>query len=130
MKFLILLASAVLAASPPPPASSLIGIWSNPRRTVEIRIASCSHCLCGTVVGASSIAISDAREAGYPELVGMELMRSYCPDGPDHWEGTIFVPDLGRSFSSHVQLLDRDRARVAGCLVGQYVCRSQIWSRS
>jgi uncharacterized protein (DUF2147 family) len=130
MRSLIVLASAALAASTPPPAPALIGNWRNPHGTVELRIARCSHCLCGTVVRASSTAISDAREAGYPALVGMELMKSYCPAGPLRWEGTIFVPDLGRSFSSHVQLLDRDRARVAGCLVGQYVCRSQIWYRS
>ena len=84
----------------------------------------------GTVVAASPVAAADARAAGYPALVGMQLMRRYVPAGPARWQGTVFVPDIGRSFSSHIDLVDADHARVSGCLFGQFLCRSQLWRRA
>lgn len=129
--FLSLLAAAAIGNAPAPaPASPLQGNWRNPKGTVEVRIGVCGAALCGTVVAASPVAAADARAAGYPALVGMQLMRRYVPAGPARWQGTVFVPDIGRSFSSHIDLVDADHARVSGCLFGQFLCRSQLWRRA
>ncbi|WP_068077340.1 DUF2147 domain-containing protein [Novosphingobium lentum] len=122
-----------LLAAPVPSAAQadavLWGQWRNPRGSVDVQIASCGPALCGTVVRASAAAVADARAGGTAQLVGRELMHGYRHDGPNRWSGTVYVPDVGQSFSSHIQLVDRDHARIAGCLLGRFLCKSQVWRR-
>lgn len=135
IKALILAAAATLvAASSPPPlapaAGPLIGVWRNPQGTVEVRISPCGQAVCGTVVGASATAIADARDSGYSGLVGMQVMHDYRQAGHGEWQGKIFVPDLGRTLSSQIEMVDPDHARVSGCLLGRFLCKSQLWRRA
>lgn len=131
MKALLSLLLATLSvAATAPPGGPLQGAWRNPKGTVEVRIDACATGLCGRVVAASPSAIADARDSGYPALVGMELMHGYHAAGRGKWQGTIFVPDMGRSFSSHIDLVDADHLRVSGCLVGRFICKSQLWRRA
>lgn len=111
-------------------AGSLEGDWRNPAGSVQVRIDACGPTLCGTVVAASPDAIADARDSGYPALIGMQLMHDYHPAGRGRWQGTIFVPDIGRSFSSHIDLVDAQHVRVSGCLLGKFLCKSQLWRRA
>jgi uncharacterized protein (DUF2147 family) len=123
---------ALVAASSPASlgrSDSIAGFWRNPDDTVVVRISPCGENLCGTVVRAAPQAIADSAEAGYPALIGMRLMHDYRPARPGHWLGTVFVPDLGRSFSSKIDLIDSDHARIAGCLWRQHFCKSQVWQR-
>lgn len=127
-----LLAAAASFASPPAvnnPNAPLHGTWRNSLQTVDVRIEDCGPLLCGIVVGATSAALTDARDSGYPNLVGMQLLQGYHADRHGRWVGTVLVPDLGHSFSSHIELVDADHARIAGCLWRQYFCQSQLWRR-
>jgi uncharacterized protein (DUF2147 family) len=124
------LAVLAIGAAPLQPHSPLQGFWRNPKGTVEVRIGPCGTVLCGIVVAASGKALADARDSGYPRLVGMQLMHDYRVAGPRRWRGTIFVPDMGRSFSSHIEMVDTDHVRVSGCLIRKYVCKSQVWRRA
>jgi uncharacterized protein (DUF2147 family) len=45
------------------------------------------------------------------------------------WRGRVFVPDIGRTFTGRVTVLDSNRLEANGCLVGRIGCRSQIWTR-
>lgn len=112
------------------PNAAIHGTWRNPYNSVDVRIDDCGpQHVCGVVVNATAEALADAKESGYPDLVGMQLMRNYRPDGPRRWTGIVFVPDMGHSFSSHIVLIDPTHARIAGCLWRQYFCQSQIWRR-
>jgi uncharacterized protein (DUF2147 family) len=122
--------AAVTMAASPQPGTTLQGYWRNPKGTVEVQIDACGISICGTVVSASPSAVADARDSGYPSLVGMQLLYGYHAAGPDEWRGTIFVPDIGRSFASHIELVDADHIRVSGCLIGKFLCKSQLWRRA
>lgn len=124
---LILAGSAAFSA--PSPNAALHGIWRNPMGTVEVKLEDCGEQLCGTVTGANPEALADAKESGYPHLIGMQLMHGYRADRPGRWVGTVFVPDLNHSFSSHIDLVDANHARIAGCLWHQHFCVSQVWQR-
>lgn len=130
MSLLSLVLAAAHFVALPVDDGFLSGAWSNPAGSVEVQIDHCGTKLCGTVIAASGAAIGDSRDAGYPQLVGMQLMRDYHPDGPGRWSGTVFVPDLGHSFSSHIVTVDQNHVRVSGCLIGSFLCRSQLWRRS
>nr|WP_221236569.1 DUF2147 domain-containing protein [Novosphingobium taihuense] len=112
------------------PESFLLGTWANPEHSLEVRIARCGATLCGMVATASAEEIADARDSGSPGLVGMMLLRHYRADGPGHWSGNVFVPDIGRELSSHIVALDKDHVRVSGCLMGRFLCKSQVWQRA
>jgi uncharacterized protein (DUF2147 family) len=127
---LIFLVGLASVAASPQPASVLQGFWRNPNGTVEVHIDACETGMCGTVVSASPSAVADARDSGYPTLVGMQLLYGYHAAGPAEWRGTIFVPDIGRSFASHIDVVDSDHVRVSGCLIGKFLCKSQLWRRA
>jgi len=107
----------------------IYGIWRNPMGTVDVRIEACGDRLCGKVARASAEALADARDSGYPGLIGLELIQDYRAERPGRWVGTVLVPDLGHSFSSHIDLIDPNHARIAGCLWRQVFCKSQVWRR-
>lgn len=134
-KYLVasLLALTALAvpslAQEPQSESPLFGNWRNPTGSVTIRIANCGASTCGIVIGATPGAIADARDSGYPNLLGMLLLSGGRADRSGQWHGTILVPDMGRSFSAHISLIDSNHARVTGCLWRSLFCQSQTWQR-
>ena len=124
---LLLAAAAASAAAPAHPG--VVGTWMNPTATVEVEARPCGEAVCGRVVWASPQAISDARDGGTPDLIGTELLRDYRPVGSNQWRGTVFVPDMGRTFSSSMVELDRNDLQISGCAVAGFICRKQIWHR-
>ncbi|WP_298672004.1 DUF2147 domain-containing protein [uncultured Sphingomonas sp.] len=106
-----------------------IGVWGNPRGTLAVRTMPCNNGVCGTIVWANDQAMADARAAGITHLVGTQLLRNYHPSRGGTWSGRLFVPDMGRSFPSHISLIAPDRLKISNCLVRHYFCRSQEWHR-
>ncbi|WP_448662721.1 DUF2147 domain-containing protein [Sphingomonas sp. CJ20] len=131
-RFLSLALSPLLlcAAAPAPVAADpIFGVWGNPARTIAVRIAACGQEICGTIVEATAKAEQDARAAGVNTLIGVELLKDYRQTAPTRWSGTVYVPDMGRSFSSHIVAESPNSLRIAGCLVGGFLCKSQVWTR-
>jgi uncharacterized protein (DUF2147 family) len=122
-------AAPVAAASPAGPPADLRGVWHNPDGSVQVRIDQCGNAICGVVVRASAEAQADARDGGYPQLIGLPLLHDYRAKGPRYWVGRVLVPDLGHEFPSHIELVDQAHARIAGCLIGQHLCQTQVWQR-
>jgi len=131
MAFLV--AAAPLSAAPvsaahilaPPPE----GMWLSPHNNVAVRTGACGDRLCGWIVWADREAQADARDGGTTRLVGTELLEDYRAEGEGQWRGTVFVPDLGRRFSSEISLLSPGQLRVKGCILGGLICKSQLWTR-
>jgi uncharacterized protein (DUF2147 family) len=105
------------------------GIWRNPHNTVHVEIRPCGDAACGYVVWASEQAIADARKGGTENLIGLQLFRDFVQDKDGAWRGKVFVPDLNVTFSGAAVPLDPDTLRAKGCLLGKFLCRSQIWRR-
>lgn len=124
--FLLLAALVATAPAPKPP---VIGVWTNPKRTLAVQTAPCGPALCGAIVWAGPKAIADAREAGVAKLVGVQLLQNYRPAGRGDWTGRVFIPDMNRSFSSRIRQTAPDALNISGCLVAQLFCRSQQWRR-
>ncbi|MEC3912419.1 DUF2147 domain-containing protein [Sphingobium sp. CR2-8] len=119
----MVLPAAAMAAAP------IEGNWVNPHGSVVVTTGACRGALCGWVRWADASATADAADAGVSHLVGTELLQDYHPRGPGRWAGYVFVPDRGRSFSSTIEQLDADRLKISGCLLGGWLCKSQIWTR-
>jgi len=105
------------------------GIWLNPHGTVAVRTGSCGEKLCGWIVWASRAAQQDAHDSGVEKLIGLELLEDYRPGGSGKWSGTVYVPDMGHSFPSTITRLGAADLKIRGCLIGGFLCKSQIWHK-
>jgi uncharacterized protein (DUF2147 family) len=123
--FAIVAAALSIASS----TSAPVGVWQNPRHTIAVQTALCGSSLCGKIVAAAPVAVSDARESGVAQLIGTSLLRDYRKNGPDSWRGIVFVPDMGRTFDSRLTVLSPNQLRISGCILKGLLCKSQIWTR-
>jgi uncharacterized protein (DUF2147 family) len=113
-----------------PGAPAVIGRWANPRGTLAVQTGRCADgALCGQIVWASPQARAEARSAGLPDLVGTQLLRGYRRNKAGAWEGKMFVPDMGRTFSSRIHQTSPHTLTITGCVVGSFLCKSQVWHR-
>ena len=110
-------------------ASSIAGVWRNPKDTVHVEIRSCEGSTCGYVVWASPRAEADARKGGTERLVGLQLFRQFEQDKHGTWRGKVFVPDLNATFSGSALLVDANTLRAKGCLFANVLCKAQDWRR-
>lgn len=126
-------AAALLVAGWQPAAAAdgdaAIGIWRNTQNSVHIEARHCGASMCGKVVWANAKAIADARRGGTANLVGTDLFRDFRKDKKGQWRGKVFVPDINKTFSGTVVLIDANTAKGSGCLVGRVGCRSQTLTR-
>jgi len=109
--------------------ASVDGLWMNPHNSVAVRTGPCGDKLCGWIVWANAEAKADAKDSGIANLIGTELLENYLPKGPGSWAGTVFVPDMGRHFYSVIKELSPNQLKVSGCILGGWVCKSQVWTR-
>ena len=126
---LLALALGTPLAAAQAPVAGPVGTWLNPHSSVAVKTGACGDRMCGRVVWASRQAQDDARDGGVAPLVGTELLENYRPEGRGAWAGTVFVPDMGRRFSSEISQVGPDRLKVKGCILGGLICKSQVWTR-
>jgi uncharacterized protein (DUF2147 family) len=116
---------ALTAAAPPP----IVGKWRNPAHSVIIKAAPCGIAICGTVVWANDKAKADAAKGGNPQLVGMQLLQSFAPDGDNKWHGRVYIPDVDKTVNGTMVLSGHKTLDVKGCLLGKVGCKTQTWTR-
>lgn len=121
--------AALFGLQPAVAATPADGNWINPHGTVIVTTGACHAGLCGWVSWASPQAQADAADAGVTKLIGTELLQDYHASGHGRWTGRVFVPDMGKTFSSTLEQIDANRLKISGCLVGSWFCKSQIWVR-
>jgi uncharacterized protein (DUF2147 family) len=120
-----LIAPAAVAGPNP-----VLGTWVNPKHTVAVQTAACERGgLCGAIVRADLQAMADARDAGVPQLIGPQLLQDYHPAHGRVWTGRVYVPAMGRNFSSRIEQVSPDALKISGCLVRGFLCKSQVWQR-
>lgn len=106
-----------------------LGLWRNGSNSVHLEAHHCGDSMCGKVVWASDKAIADARRGGTPNLIGLDLFHGFRKDRKGNWRGKVFVPDLNRTFSGTVVMLDANTLRGTGCTLGGLICKSQTLRR-
>lgn len=121
------IASPVAQAQTTAAPGELSGTWVNPRGSVKVKTGECGTDVCGWIVWANDQAMSDAREAGVDKLVGTMLLKDYRTVSPDHWEGHVYVPDMGGTYFSRMERLDPEHLKISGCVLGGWICKSQVW---
>lgn len=103
--------------------------WRNPKDSVRIRFSPCGpDRMCGIVTWASEKAKADARRGGTDQLVGTNLFRNFKRVAPGEYKGHVFVPDMNRTFSGHMEIKG-DSMIGKGCVLAGLICKQQVWTR-
>lgn len=119
---------AMLLASPATAKSPLEGMWTNPKKSLTVRIAPCGNHWCGEVVKASAKQQAKAARNGVPDLIGDRMLDRITPTGPGRWRGRVYVPQLRRHVGSNIVLKGPNQMSVGGCVAG-VICKNQVWTR-
>lgn len=110
-------------------AQDFSGVWRNPGDTVHLELRPCGENICGEVVWATDAARKAALRFSDRELVGQQLFRDFKRGEDRTARGKVFVPDLGLTFKGAAQHRDSNTIKVKGCVLGNLICKSQVWTR-
>ncbi len=130
----LLAASPALAADPH-------GLWLTESGKSKIRIVDCGGALCGAV---EWLREPNDPETGKPRtdrnnadaslrsrpVVGVAIVLSMKPNGPDKWEGQVYNAEDGKTYSGNITMRNASMLRLEGCTMGGLLCKGQIWSRA
>jgi uncharacterized protein (DUF2147 family) len=117
---------------------SPVGLWKNEDAKFEIFES-------GGKLGAKVVSLTNPNTAeGKPKtdihnpdpaqrnnsLIGLVFMKGFTPAGNGRWEnGTIYDPKTGKTYSSYMQLENKDTIRVRGFIGMAAFGRTQVWTR-
>ena len=137
-----LLAAAVSLSAPATLASAdgnPEGVWTMTNGKVTVQVRDCGGKLCGAIVALKEpISKIDGkpkvdRENPKPALrnrplIGLAVLIAMKPAGDGKWNGAIYNPDDGRTYSASVELAGQDRLNVKGCVAG-ILCKTNKFVR-
>jgi uncharacterized protein (DUF2147 family) len=122
-------AGPALAADP-------AGNWLVADKTAVIRIAPCGQAYCGTIAWTSQPGADehnpDPGKRNRP-IVGTQILLGMKPaggggTGGNRWDGEIYNPENGKTYSGHIILVSPDVLRIEGCLL--FFCSGENWTRT
>ena len=63
-------------------------------------------------------------------LIGLVFLQGFEYDENNKWDdGTIYDPKSGKTYSSYMQMLNKNEIEVKGFIGISLIGRSQIWTR-
>jgi uncharacterized protein (DUF2147 family) len=126
---LMMTASAALAADPS-------GTWRMDNGKVTVRVSDCGGKLCGWIVALKKPLDKHGRpkrdkDNPNPALrnrpvIGLALLSNMRPAGDNRWEGQIYNPDDGRTYSAKMKL-EGGTMKIKGCVL--IFCKSQRFAK-
>ena len=124
--------AAVLALTGGPAlAADPAGNWRVADGTAVVRIAHCAEAYCGTIAWTSQPGTDehnpDPAKRDRP-IVGTQILLGMTPVAADRWDGEIYNPENGKTYSGHIILLNADLLRIEGCVL--FFCGGENWTRA
>jgi uncharacterized protein (DUF2147 family) len=112
--------------------NSPVGEWIPEDGDGRVRIRVCGQALCGVV----SVADPKETDRNNPDaskrsrqVLGMPILIDMRPKG-DRWEGQVYNPKNGKTYTSNISLKSPTVLRVEGCLFGGMFCGGEDWTRA
>ncbi len=116
-------AAAVALSSTAASAQAIEGKWTNPKRSVIVRVAPCGDAYCGTVSWASA----KNREKGTEP--GIRVLSDLRPKGDGVYKGRAYEPKRNITGSATVRQVGPNTMVVKGCAIVGLICKEQRWTR-
>lgn len=138
------------AEGSPAPASPIEGVWRAQLES-EITIKPCELGYCGYLTrivvpeGILSAEEAEAAAAMAPEdyfdyrnedpalrnrpMLGLHMLTLRPSDKPNIFDGEVYNPQDGKTYSGYVELTGPDSLRLNGCVLYNIVCMGEDWVR-
>jgi uncharacterized protein (DUF2147 family) len=115
------------------------GVWSMSNGKVTVKVSDCGGNLCATIIGLKEpISKIDGkpkvdRENPDPgkrarPLIGLSILIGMKPAGNNKWEGAIYNPDDGKTYSATVRH-DGGVMKVKGCVASVF-CKTNTFVKA
>ena len=137
MRAIGLAALITLTMSAPAWAADATGTWRMDNGKVTVRVSQCGENLCGVIVGLKKPYYDDGtpkvdrknpdRSLRSRRVIGISLLNSMKPTGDNKWEGEIYVPDDGRTYSATMKL-QGNTFKLRGCVAG-ILCKTKSFTK-
>lgn len=132
------------------PPAPIEGIWQTLLKS-EITIVACPEGFCGTLskiivpsegLTPEEMAAAQAMDPATftdirnkdPELrarpmLGLQILTLYPSTKPNIYDGEIYNPEDGNTYSGYVEMTGPDVARLNGCVLFNVLCKGEDWVR-
>lgn len=125
------------------------GVWLTAAKS-EITVTSCPEDFCGAItkivvpkdiyeqnkqaidaMGATQFTDEmnkDPSLKGRP-ILGLQILKLHPGNKPKIYDGEIYNPQDGNTYSGYVEVLGQDKIRLNGCILYNIICKGEDWTR-
>lgn len=106
------------------------GVWLTETGDSKVHLTRCGSGYCGTLVSVSGKGLDDKNpdpSLRTRSVVGVQIVNA--PNAiADGYEGTLYNPKDGKTYSGSLKLTGPDNLVVSGCVMSVF-CKRQTWKR-
>ncbi|WP_119462540.1 DUF2147 domain-containing protein [Rhodospirillaceae bacterium SYSU D60014] len=136
----LLTAFLVLAAtSRPALAADPQGVWLTEDKDAALTITKCNSRLCGRIIwleSATDRSGSPRLDQNNPDpakqtqpICGLVVITGLEPSGPDRWDGSVYNPQDGKTYSGYITVLSDTTLALRAYIGLPIFGKSQTWTR-
>ena len=132
-----------------PNLPTIDGTWLTQAKS-EITIAECPDGFCGDlskivvpedIYKANKKAIDSIGATNFTDLMnkdpalrtrpimGLQIVTLHAGDKPNIYDGAIYNPQDGNTYSGYVEVLGADKIKLNGCILYNIICKGEEWTR-
>ena len=133
-----------------PPADPIEGMWQT-QLLSEVTITACPEGFCGALskiivptkgltpeelAAASAMPVESFTDQRNPDpalrsrpMMGLQILTLRYGDKPGIYDGEIYNPQDGNTYSGYVEMLGPDQVRLNGCVLYNIICQGEDWVR-
>lgn len=134
-------AASLIALSGSACAQSLSGTWLTEDGSSRVQFRPCARRQCGQIVWlrepidpATGKAWQDKFNAddtlNRRHLLGLSMITDIQSTDAGHWEGTLYNPLDGKTYTGKLTELGGGRLQLKGCALLGLVCQTEVWTRA
>jgi uncharacterized protein (DUF2147 family) len=132
--FLVLAAMSKAAVAADPE-----GVWLTEEKDAALTIGRCGDSLCGRIIWlesardrSGSLRLDqnnpDPRKQG-TRICGLVVISGLRPSSPDRWEGNVYNPQDGKTYSGEITVLSDTALKLRAYIGLPLFGRSETWTR-
>src|SRR5215471_18262700 len=118
-----------------------VGTWLTEGGASRVKVVDCGGALCATIIWLKE---PNDPETGKPKtdknnpdaakrsrlMIGVPIIMSMKPNGPNKWSGNGYSPKDGRNFTGSFTEQGPNSGRLEGCALGGLICKGESWTRA
>ena len=120
-------------------AADLQGAWLTEDKDAVLKITKCGDQLCGRIIwlesatdrsGSLRLDQNNPDPAKHTQRIcGLVVISGLKPTGPDTWDGSVYNPQDGQTYSGNITVLSDQALKVRAYIGLPVFGRSQTWTR-